>query len=112
MNDFGPSAGSFGPSAGSAGGFPELFFLVPVLMFVVIVFVIISSITRYAKNSSEPLLQVPARVVAKRTKVSGGSDFDVYPASDRMWPDWVTAARNEPFGFPSCLSVDSPRDSR
>lgn len=52
-----------------------MFMLVPALIFCVIVVVIITSITRYAKNSSEPLLQTPARVVAKRTNLSGSSDF-------------------------------------
>lgn len=74
MNDFGPPSG-FGPSASAFGIGAALFVIVPVLIFGIIAYAIFSSITRYAKNSSEPLLQVPARVVAKRTEVSGGSDF-------------------------------------
>ncbi|AYC30403.1 DUF2500 domain-containing protein [Paenisporosarcina cavernae] len=63
----------------SSGGFDvfslfsiifPLFFLV---VFGIILFAIIKGISQWSKNNRSPILTVPAEVVTKRTKTSGGT---------------------------------------
>jgi hypothetical protein len=50
----------------------ELFGVVFILVIGVIAFAVVRAIAEAISNSGKPLEQVPAEVVAKRTKVSGG----------------------------------------
>ena len=66
-------------SIGVAGGFGTFDFFsifIPIIFIVVIgffIFLAIKVITTWSKNNQSPVLSVPAEVVAKRTKTSGGS---------------------------------------
>lgn len=50
-------------------GFSVLFFVVFLLIFGMFIFILVSNIARAAKDKASPRLTVPARVVAKRTRV-------------------------------------------
>lgn len=52
--------------------FPILFAVFFVLVAALIVFVIIKTVSRAAKNRNSPILTVEARIVTKRADVSGG----------------------------------------
>ncbi|MDO4387334.1 MAG: DUF2500 domain-containing protein [Clostridia bacterium] len=51
------------------GGFSVLFVIVFLLILGMFIFVFVSNIARAAKDKASPRLTVPARVVAKRTRV-------------------------------------------
>ncbi|WP_419960110.1 DUF2500 domain-containing protein [Psychrobacillus sp. BM2] len=54
-------------------GFPIFFVLIFLLIFGLIIFTIIKSLTQWNKNNNSPKLSVPAQVVTKRSKTSGGA---------------------------------------
>jgi hypothetical protein len=59
-----------------AGGFGFASIFITVIFVIVIgsfIFMAIKGITTWSKNNQSPVLNVPAKVVAKRTKTSGGS---------------------------------------
>ena len=59
-----------------AGGFGFVSIFITVIFFFVIgsfIFIAIKGISTWSKNNQSPVLTVPAQVVAKRTKTSGGS---------------------------------------
>jgi len=59
-----------------AGGFGLIGIFGAVIFIIVIggfIFMAIKGITTWSKNNQSPVLTVPAEVVAKRTKTSGGS---------------------------------------
>jgi len=58
-----------------AGGFGFISIFVTVIFVIVIggfIFMAIKGITTWSKNNQSPVLSVPAEIVAKRTKTSGG----------------------------------------
>lgn len=55
------------------GAFPFFFFGIFALIVLVILSAVIGGIVLWNKNNKSPKLVVPAKVVSKRTKVSGGS---------------------------------------
>jgi len=54
-------------------GMPILFVLVFSLIIGLIIFTIIKGLTQWSKNNNSPKLSVPAQVVTKRSKTSGGA---------------------------------------
>lgn len=54
-------------------GMPILFVLVFSLIIGLIIFTIIRGLTQWSKNNNSPKLSVPAQVVTKRSKTSGGA---------------------------------------
>lgn len=54
-------------------GVPIFVLVIFLLVFGVIIFTIIKSLTQWNKNNNSPKLSVPAQVVTKRSKTSGGS---------------------------------------
>lgn len=55
------------------GGIPILVGLFFILVFGLIIFTIIKSISQWNKNNNSPKLSVPTQVVAKRSDTRGGS---------------------------------------
>ncbi|KQL34995.1 DUF2500 domain-containing protein [Psychrobacillus sp. FJAT-21963] len=55
------------------GGIPIFIGLFFILVFGLIIFTIIKSISQWNKNNNSPKLSVPTQVVAKRSDTSGGS---------------------------------------
>ncbi|MBK3494563.1 DUF2500 domain-containing protein [Viridibacillus sp. YIM B01967] len=68
-NSFFSTGGFFG-GAGFGGIFISIIFII---VFLGIIFTIVKSISQWSKNNASPILTVPAEVVTKRTKTSGGS---------------------------------------
>lgn len=54
-------------------GMPIFFVIVFLLILGLIIFAIIQGLTQWSKNNNSPKLSVPAQVVTKRSKTSGGS---------------------------------------
>lgn len=54
-------------------GAPIFIGAVFIIVFGVIIFVIISSLTQWNKNNNSPKLSVPAQIVTKRSNTRGGS---------------------------------------
>ncbi|HEX9062152.1 MAG TPA: DUF2500 domain-containing protein [Clostridia bacterium] len=54
--------------------FNTVFFVIILLILICIIFAITNGIKQWNYNNSQPILTVPARIVTKRTKVSGVSD--------------------------------------
>lgn len=54
--------------------FPVMFLLLFILFIAFFVWAIVSSVRRWSKNNNSPRLTVEARVVTKRTTVSGDDD--------------------------------------
>ncbi|QUG43242.1 DUF2500 domain-containing protein [Psychrobacillus sp. INOP01] len=54
-------------------GMPIFFVVVFLLIFGLIIFTIIKGLTQWSKNNNSPKLSVPAQVVTKRSKTSGGA---------------------------------------
>ena len=80
-------------------GFSVLFFAVFLLILGMFIFILVSNIARAAKDKASPRLTVPARVVAKRTRVwnhytSDYATFEV-ESGDRM----ELSVDGEAFGF-------------
>lgn len=58
------------------GGFDFFSIFIPIIFIMVIgffIFMAVKGISTWSKNNQSPVLTVPAEVVAKRTKTSGGS---------------------------------------
>ncbi|MDF2065335.1 DUF2500 domain-containing protein [Bacillus sp. Cr_A10] len=55
------------------GGIPIFIGLIFILVFGLIIFTIIKSISQWNKNNNSPKLSVPTQVVAKRSDTRGGS---------------------------------------
>lgn len=58
------------------GGFDFFSIFIPIIFIMVIgffIFMTVKGISTWSKNNQSPVLTVPAEVVAKRTKTSGGS---------------------------------------
>jgi 5-bromo-4-chloroindolyl phosphate hydrolysis protein len=55
---------------GFFGGMPPIFMIFFMVMFGFFIYAMISSISRYSKNASSPILTTKAKVIAKRTHVS------------------------------------------
>ena len=63
------------PSFGGFGGFGAnlMFTLVPLIIFGVIAYMVISGITRWSKNNASPQRNRPAKIVGKRPHTWGGT---------------------------------------
>ena len=48
------------------------------LLVALILFAVVAAITGYLRNKKSPMVNVPARVVAKRSEVSGGGSANSY----------------------------------
>ena len=60
----------------SSGGFDFfgiMFVLIPIIIIGVFAFIIIKGISEWSSNNQSPLLTVPAEVVTKRSRTSGGA---------------------------------------
>ncbi|MGE7622292.1 DUF2500 domain-containing protein [Viridibacillus sp. NPDC096237] len=64
------STGGFFVGAGFGGIFISIIFII---VFLGIIFTIVKGISQWSKNNASPILTVPAEVVTKRSKTSGGS---------------------------------------
>ncbi|SEN04766.1 Protein of unknown function [Paenisporosarcina quisquiliarum] len=56
-----------------AGGIPIFVGAIFLLVFGIIIFTIIKSLSQWNNNNNSPKLSVPAQVVTKRSKTSGGA---------------------------------------
>ena len=56
------------------GLFDLMFFIVPLIMFIMIVFFIYSAVKENRYNNKQPIVPAEAKVIGKRTHVSGGSN--------------------------------------
>lgn len=56
-----------------AGGIPVFGGFIFIIVFGMIIFAIITSLKQWNKNNNSPKVSVPAQVVTKRSKTSGGS---------------------------------------
>ena len=54
--------------------FPFVFGIVPIIIGGVILVAVVKGIADWNHNNGQPVLTVPARLVSKRTRVSGGSN--------------------------------------
>lgn len=73
--------------------FPDLFFRAPAMfqlfflaVLAIIVFTVIMSVIRFTQNATAPVLQVWARVVGKRTQVSGHTNVTMHGHAGGMHP--------------------------
>jgi len=60
----------------SSGGFDFfgiMFVLIPIIIIGVFAFIIIKGISEWSSNNQSPVLAVPAEVVTKRSRTSGGA---------------------------------------
>lgn len=69
----------YSPGFGSGFGFgwslfDSMFFIIPILMVGMIIFFIISAVKGARYNNSQPITPVEAKVLTKRTDVSGGGN--------------------------------------
>jgi len=61
---------------GAYGGFNFFSIFIPIIFILVIgffIFMAVKGISTWSKNNQSPMLTVPAEIVSKRTKTSGGS---------------------------------------
>lgn len=59
----------------SSGGFDlfgAMFVIIPVLIIGVFIFIFVKGISEWSSNNKSPILSVPAEVITKRTRTSGG----------------------------------------
>ena len=56
------------------GIFNLMFFIVPLFMFVMIVLGVYGAVKEYRYNNKQPIVPAEAKVIGKRTNVSGGGD--------------------------------------
>ncbi len=52
--------------------FGAMFVLIPALIIGVFIFIFVKGITEWSSNNQSPILNVPAEVMTKRTRTSGG----------------------------------------
>ena len=60
-------------STGGFDFFAIMSVLIPIIIFGVFAFIIIKGISEWSSNNQSPLLTVPAEVVTKRSRTSGGA---------------------------------------
>lgn len=70
---------------------PIIFTIIMVLVLSVFIFIFISGIRGWHQNNKSPVLSVVARVVAKRTKVSGSSNMGADGVSTSGSSTWYYA---------------------
>ncbi|MGM9987393.1 MAG: DUF2500 domain-containing protein [Bacillaceae bacterium] len=66
-------------------GIPIFIGIVAIIVFGFIFFAIISGIKQWSHNNKQPILDVDAKVVAKRTEVSGGSHTGDHHSGSSTW---------------------------
>lgn len=60
---------------GFFGGMPPIFMIFFIVILGFFIFNVVTSITRYSRNASSPILTTKARVIAKRTHISNHNDM-------------------------------------
>ncbi|MFS0783653.1 DUF2500 domain-containing protein [Bacillus sp. 1P06AnD] len=56
---------------------PPLFFIILAIIVVVAIYTVTKNLAVWQKNNQSPILDVPARIVAKRTSIRGGGESRV-----------------------------------